>query len=590
MKHLNYKRYLPIAVALLATSCVNDDYDLSDIDTTSRVTVNDLTIPVNIDAITLGDIISPDADSKIQSVNIGGREFYALTEKGEFNSDPIHIDKVEAPAPYLSPTEAYLDLLPDFNMPMAQGVVLTSTYQIKDMGNDLNYNAGHIDDAIVELGSVRADMELQIKLELLDLNFHLDNVKFTNVVMQLPRGLSGVTTSVGSYDSATGEWSIPNLDITTISITLSLKATGVDFKQAGVTIDANHSLKYEGEFRIKSGQVTLTTTIDGITMPTNLHFKASYEVSSLVAKAFTGVINYKVGGLSIAPISLSDIPDFLNGDGTNIRLANPQLYLQVNNPVAGNSLDCSTGLKLTAIRDGGAPLPFTLDKGSFTIGHSRGVAGPYNFVLAPKDEDLSAPSEFLTDIQFVEFTSLSDLLATPAGYPVSGLPKEIAIDLVDPQIPTSSVTDFALGRDLEGVHGKYEVVAPLALTSGSTIIYTHTEDGWNSEDLDAVTITKLTLTAKVNNNCPLGAYVVVWPVDKEGNRIEGAEIKSNQLGYTPGTAEEFKVELTGTIRHLDGVVIEAHVNSENDQPLTKDNLIIFSDIRATVSGYYDKKL
>lgn len=590
MKHLNYKRYLPIAVALLATSCVNDDYDLSDIDTTSRVSVNDLTIPVNIDAITLGDIISPDEDSKIQSVTIGGREFYALTEKGEFNSDPIHIAKVVAPAPTLSPTEAYLDLLPDFNLPMAQGIVLTSTYKIKDMGNDLNYNAGHIDDAIVELGSVKADMTLNIKLELLDLSFHLDNVKFTNVVMQLPRGLYGVTTSEGSYNPATGEWSISNLDITTVSIDLSLKARGVNFKQAGVTIDAAHALKYDGEFRIKSGEVTLTTTIDGVTLPASLHFKASYDVSSLEATAFTGVINYKVGGIDIAPISLSDIPDFLNGDGTNIRLANPQLYLQVNNPVADNDLNCTTGLKLTAERDGGAPLAFTLDKGSFTIGHSHGVAGPYNFVLAPNDNDLNTPADYSTDLNFVEFTSLTDLLATPAGYPVSGLPGQIAIDLVDPQIPTSSVTDFALGRDLEGVHGKYEVVAPLALASGSTIIYTHTADGWSSEDLDAVTITNLTLTAKVNNKCPLGAYVVVWPIDVNGNRIEGAEIKSNVLTYSPETPEEFKVELTGTIRHLDGVVIEAHVNSEGDQPLTKNDLIVFTNIRATVSGYYEKKL
>ncbi len=34
------------------TGCVDDKYDLSDIDTTTRIQVNDLVLPVNIDAVT----------------------------------------------------------------------------------------------------------------------------------------------------------------------------------------------------------------------------------------------------------------------------------------------------------------------------------------------------------------------------------------------------------------------------------------------------------------------------------------------------------------------------------------------------------
>lgn len=36
---------------LLLTSCIDDNYDLSDVDTTSRINVNDLVLPVNIDPI-----------------------------------------------------------------------------------------------------------------------------------------------------------------------------------------------------------------------------------------------------------------------------------------------------------------------------------------------------------------------------------------------------------------------------------------------------------------------------------------------------------------------------------------------------------
>ncbi|MBO4965229.1 MAG: hypothetical protein J6C81_03060 [Muribaculaceae bacterium] len=86
------KKLLSVVVgtsALLFSGCIDDAYDLSDIDTTSRVNVNGLVIPVNIDQITLDDIISFDENSKIKAVTIGGERFYALVENGEFNSEDI---------------------------------------------------------------------------------------------------------------------------------------------------------------------------------------------------------------------------------------------------------------------------------------------------------------------------------------------------------------------------------------------------------------------------------------------------------------------------------------------------------------------
>ena len=67
--------------ALLAiglTACVDDNYDLSDIDTTTRVSINDLVVPANIDDVTLGDIITFDEESRIRAVTIDGKTFYAL--------------------------------------------------------------------------------------------------------------------------------------------------------------------------------------------------------------------------------------------------------------------------------------------------------------------------------------------------------------------------------------------------------------------------------------------------------------------------------------------------------------------------------
>lgn len=75
---MNFKfaaRLLALAGLASLTSCVDDGYDLSDVDSTSRFTVEDLVVPINIDELTLKDVISFDDDSKIQPVTIDGKNF-----------------------------------------------------------------------------------------------------------------------------------------------------------------------------------------------------------------------------------------------------------------------------------------------------------------------------------------------------------------------------------------------------------------------------------------------------------------------------------------------------------------------------------
>ncbi len=52
MKHFNFNLSLFCAAvaAMPLVGCIDDNYDLSDIDTTVRVQVNDLEVPVNLDA------------------------------------------------------------------------------------------------------------------------------------------------------------------------------------------------------------------------------------------------------------------------------------------------------------------------------------------------------------------------------------------------------------------------------------------------------------------------------------------------------------------------------------------------------------
>ena len=128
------------------------------------------------------------------------------------------------------------------------------------------------------------------------------------------------------------------------------------------------------------------------------------------------------------------------------------------------------------------------------------------------------------------------------------------------------------------------------MKDGSTIVYSDRKDGWNDEDVDAITITHLSLTCTVTNSCPVSAELRAYPIDKEGNRIPGVELKTLQPIAANSTDQNVVIEMTGTIKHLDGVIYEAVVNAgSSEEALSPNQTIVLKNIRATVSGYYEKK-
>ena len=82
------KRSKPLL--LLATtvfvmsSCVDDNYNLSDLDTTVGISVNKLTIPLNVDSLVLDQVIDLEKNSQIKKTVVNAKEIYALVDEGTF--------------------------------------------------------------------------------------------------------------------------------------------------------------------------------------------------------------------------------------------------------------------------------------------------------------------------------------------------------------------------------------------------------------------------------------------------------------------------------------------------------------------------
>lgn len=570
------------ATCLLMTGCTDSDYDLSDIDTTSKVTVNNLTLPINIDKMRLDDVFELDDNSNIKIVD----GYYALSETGTFQSDPIRIEPILISAPIINPTIHNLVLpfnnrrkapVADISIPPADSRFVSSTVNVDPAIKSIEkiYTGGT--PLVITIGSNHA----------LPANSELKDLKFS-----LPAGMAVSNVTAGNYDASTGVWTIPSLSVTTgYTAEASLLVNMIDLAHTELSFDkVKNTLSFASTVGLEEGSLSLdlgaaTEHFHDLALTIN------YNFSDIDVTGFTGIIEYPVEGVNIDPVVIDDLPDFLKGDGTNLKIANPQLYISLNNPVGNNGLKYETGFRLTALRDNGvAAMSFTPDNnGKINVGHNLGVDGPYNFLLAP--QQTQAPSEYASNLQFVKFSSLSDLLSVPeSDASKATLPNRINISLINPELPEQHADNFPVGRSLTSVEGKYELLAPLGFKEGSVVVYEDTQDGWSDDFLQALTISSLTITAAVDNDAPVSAQLEAYPIDTTGNHISNVSVTSNVVEAN-AKDQNLEIVMTGVIKDLDGINIRAIMRSGNDQtPLSPDQTLTFKNVRITVTGDYTKEL
>ena len=586
MKQTLLKTCVPLSAMVLLAGCVDDNYDLSDIDKTTQVNVKDLVVPVNLDAIELSNIIEIDDDSQIKIVNLDGKEVYAVSQTGEFNSDPIDVASFTAAQPSIE--KAYATFIIDLPAQAKTRAAQTLSYHLQSSDpQNVEISASGVDESIKEITALEFNpMKIEMSLSAAGLAQTTD-IKLKSIEIQFLKGLTMVNLpSSYHYNPSSGILTVDNLDCPGNSNhkgTITVTATALDFTKADATL-RNQEFSFDSEVKLRDAHMDLVVN-DQNQLPGNdpIEFEINTTVSELHATYFSGVLEYRLEGdqLNIDPVSLSDIPDFLANDETNLRLANPQIYLNLNNPMAIYGLNFQTGLELASVRPEGRR-PFELDNGELIrVTDAYGVDGPYNFVVSP-----SLPSEILPgyakNIQHVQFSSLSDILAG------SGLPQSIEINLLDPELPRQTVNRFQLDNSIPGVKGTYDFFAPLALKTGengSVIVYSDSDDGWSDEDLDKLTINTLQITADAYSTLPIGAELTLYPLDKNGNvmtgvKVDHANIKANANG------EQIVLTLSGEIKGLDGVKYEAVVRPGSEEALSPSQTLTLKNIKAKVSGFY----
>lgn len=613
-RHL-LRSILPASALLMLAGCVDDKYDLDNMDNTIGVNINDLVVPVNLESITLHNIMDLDGEGSIVEENYMGKNCYVFKKSGNFDSDEIHISTftVNPPADQQpTDTKAHIDPMP----PVGADVL----YHISETKKEITYHVTDIDHKVSTIDNIESnDIRLRLQLVMDKSVFDkADDIILKGLQINFPTGLFSYANAqqseftdakayiidqnnqkiegVAKYDAQNGYVTISKFKCTSNVTTLQIEANKINLDAA----PTNGVFDFETTIDVKKGDIEFITD-NASTFPTNFDFKVYYGLGAFNISRFTGNIDYDIEGLDFDPVHLDDLPDVFAGDDTRIRIANPQLYVQIDNTCGQYGLRGEVGLKLTSDHARGSityPLPENINIPST----------PYvtDFALSPEGESLQpvAPYDKAAYLDKIQYTDLSNVLygSEETGY---GIPSTINVSFPDPvmkgkaqrfPLRPNSTSQFGV---IPPVTGQYLFYAPLALADGSVIVYTGDDSGWADDTLDGLKIKNLTVTANALSDLPVTVTLKAFALDKEGHRMgecpgvtiaPGTEPSPITLSITPTDTED-------VISGIDGIYYEAtcvqdtQYGSPADVPaLSPDMNIKLDNLKIKVNGSFEKDL
>ena len=565
---LLYIIVIGLSLSFSLTSCTDNDYDLSDIDTNARFSVNDLIIPINLDEIKLDYVIDLKTDSKIKKNDDG----YTYIVDGEFASNTITVKPFTTNSSQYQSSKS-IKLITDVNTnvhkrasenrkPLAHADIRNSTA--------IKASTANIDSSIIAVDRVGTEMNILLTLQFNGLTPYIHLININNLELKLLKGLN-MTSDIGYYDSESGMLNIGDTQTTTDHrLELNLHITGIDAKKTGVTLE-NGFFNIDDSVYVKSGQLVIYS--DQVKDPTHpflpneVDYTLSANIGSCTVKSFTGIIKYDITGINIDPIDLSDLPDILSQEGTDLILENPQIYVNINNPLYQKyHLFAKAGLCLTGNET------YKTASDAVVINQAENT-----FVLSPfKPQKLCQGFEHA---QHVVFSDLGKVISSEG----KKIPNQVDVKLISPMIPEQHVTDFILGDPIQPVKGNWMLYAPLTFTSSSIIKYTKTWDDWQDKDLDGLTIEKAEVNATISSDVPLDLDVSFTLLGKEGKLTGKATLAANAIN------SEIIIPLTGTsISKIYGMTIDVMIQGSGST-ISPSQKIVVKNLNAKVSGYYDKE-
>lgn len=532
-----------LSFPLWTVSCVDNKYDLDkDIDMTINVGGEYLTIPAGSTDTTFlskiieveeGDILQPDATTRV----------YHLTKKDDINVEPTTVKEVTVGATTtdLESIEIVNNTGVSFSEPEVSADITTS--------GDFEATANDIDEALKELGSLRAktpvDLNLTIDFNISGGNLTFNQVKANKLKLVFPDYIvfkedEGIQDNELILDEEV-------LSVNGSSYTRTLKVEGYKFSDAagsGMKLNAEGSLTIEGNISMEGDVVT-----SGISGTGALALVPKAVLEEMNINSVTGVIQPNIEA-ETTKIELNDLPDFLKDEDTRLDITNPVILLKADNPLETDvEIDAVLTPKKNNVNIEGHEVKIGTGYGQNKVALIPGT----NIIALSRTGDCSI--EGVTENIKVE--DINNLLET--------IPDDIDVNL-QPIVRNENYYNAELGKEYD-LPASYEVDVPLSFEQGLNIVYNDSVQDLNKDlnDLDKVSLKNAKIMLSVDNAIPLKLQL-------KAENVQIKDVYGNELTAVKKTMEEDKQYVTES---TDG---EKPATSELVLSLTSDDTAFLSKI------------
>lgn len=582
------KRHLKLIPIVLSaslftiTSCVDNDYDLTDdIDLTIQVGGSEFAIPGGeTEPILLSKILDIEEDG-IVKIDPNGN-YYLLQEGSEQTTD-ISVNDFEIKSPNIKPINQTLN----FTIPTLTGSNIPGEElppaELEKKTTSFSLTGTELPTEIKALSLIDMDMEAVIHfsfspavaenlyLKVIDLSFpeFIQSTKLTNGVLHLEE------------EKATS----------TNGLTVTIPIDGIDCEKEGITLNGRNlsilgDISLEGKVTINTGEVH-----SGYEGEVSVGLKADIvlqdrqtKLQKIKIKSITGEVKPDID-INIDPISLTGLPDFLDDNRVTLSVDKPMIYFTADNntPVAAE-----VNGKITSYKDDD-PLVANPVEFSFTIDKEN----KKTFCLLPLEYAEGAAIK--EDTMMIGVNKLQSL--------ISKIPDSFKFDVDAEAIQTK--TEIQLNHTYT-IKTDYNVNVPFVFGSGITqIVYKDSVDGWY-DDLKDYEVKQVNATATAVNKIPLGLNLTAKALTVDGRgepkELDGVTVTVNVDGKKDGMIKagkdnaaveselviEIKETVSGAVKNLDGLAFEivAAVSGENaqGQQLNANQTLQLKSVRLKVPG------
>ena len=636
-----------IAATTLLSSCIDESYDLDDIDLTIGTTAN-LTLPLSSTGnILLKDLMSLEDDGIVQFITDDeGNEYFAVIQDGEADIEPVEIPEIRID-PALTDIDTHVDLSAFY--PMGNTAQQSARRKIAINTGNLQFNVPDAayeyevteeDNAKSTFTNAKTDVNKDVRtlehitikdnkatlhVHVKDLADWLEYFYLEDGRLYLPAELeiaqciftaygegSNVVrktiTQFGS-DEAKGLTIIPLVEANTkISakkgITLEVTFKGLNtgrhfvFKANDATDGEQGTVTANGEFEVRGIFRFNTNDIDETALNQYLAKNPSvaqriYEQNSLESIMPKNI--HVVGEADMEDILVTHITGTLQHDIAAIEpirlddmpdfLNDPDVVLDLDNPVI--LLKAASAMPVTA-RTG-------LTLGSVAAGTTNKVSanevniksGTSLYYMA-NSEPKFLPEEYRKAERLAITGNVASLLKK--------IPEEITVDVAP---VTLEAHDFDITKKYD-LSVEYKIFAPLTVGEEFRMVYRDTERGWISdlEDLEDLDIGMIEMKGKVDSDMPAKITFTMIPIDEQGQRITAIKVNS---AHAPANAKNHDITITlepapghtlndalagkNGVNKLDGMTYEARIDEPiKGETVKKTAHIRIHDIKTTIKG------